>query len=257
MSRLRMLIEYDGTDYVGWQRQSNGVSVQQSVEEALSIAYGVSCIIHGAGRTDAGVHASGQCAHVELPAGAHQIPIEKAVVAINTRLPKDVRVLSVQHVHDGFHARFDAIWREYVYSIALEPSVFNRLTSWHPDLPYDRELFDEALTHMRGRHNFTAFSKSNPDTMSYVCDLQICQSRINGRILEVRLRADRFVYGMCRAVIGACMSVARQRLSIEDLTTLRDSAERRIPPALSPAHGLCLVGVGYPETESHVTPDVD
>ena len=247
MSRLRLLIEYDGTDYVGWQRQSNGVSVQQRVEEALSEAYGVPCTIHGAGRTDAGVHASGQCAHVELPDGAHEIPIEKAVVAINTRLPKDIRILGVDHVHDGFHARFDAIWREYIYSIALEPSVFNRRTSWHTDLPYDRDLFAEALANMRGRHNFTAFSKSNPSTTSYICDLQVSQTRINDDILEVRLRADRFVYGMCRAIVGACMSVARQRLSIKELTELRDSAQRRIPPSLAPAHGLCLVGVGYPD----------
>ncbi|MFM8771595.1 MAG: tRNA pseudouridine(38-40) synthase TruA [Candidatus Kapaibacterium sp.] len=247
MSRLRLLIEYDGTDYVGWQRQSNGVSVQQRVEEALSVAYGVPCIIHGAGRTDAGVHASGQCAHVELPDGAHEIPIEKAPVAINTRLPKDIRILGVEQVHDSFHARFDAIWREYVYSIALVPRVFNRRTSWHTDLPYDRDLFAEALASMRGQHNFTAFSKSNPSTTSYICDLQICQTSVNGDVLEVRLRADRFVYGMCRAIIGASMSVARKRLSIDELTTLHDSAQRLVAPSLAPAHGLCLVGVGYPD----------
>jgi tRNA pseudouridine38-40 synthase len=247
MSRLRMLIEYDGTDYVGWQRQTNGVSVQQRVEEALSVAYGVPCIIHGAGRTDAGVHASGQCAHTELPEGAHEIPIEKVAVALNTRLPKDIRILGVDHVHDGFHARFDAVWREYVYSIALRPSVFNRRTSWHPEVPFDRDLFEQALQVMRGRHNFTAFSKSNPATTSYICDLQTCQATINGDILEVRLRADRFVYGMCRAIIGACMSFARQRFTVAQLTNLRDSGSRSVAPSLAPANGLCLTGVGYPE----------
>ena len=105
---------------------------------------------------------------------------------------------------------------------------------------------------MRGRHNFTAFSKSNPSTTSYICNLQVSQTRINNDMLEVQLRADRFVYGMCRAIIGACMSVARQRLSINELTELRDSAQRRIPPSLAPAHGLCLVGVGYPDpSDSH------
>lgn len=245
MPRLRLLIEYDGTDYVGWQRQPNGVSVQQRVEEALTVAYGAPCTIHGAGRTDAGVHASGQCAHTELPEGAHEIPIEKAAVALNTRLPKDIRILSVERVHDAFHARFDAIWREYVYSIAVNPSVFNRRTSWHPEAPFDRDLFEQALQVMRGRHDFTAFSKSNPATSSYICDLQTSQAIINGDILEIRLRADRFVYGMCRGVIGASMSVARQRFTLDQLAELRDSASRSVAPSLAPAHGLCLTGVGY------------
>lgn len=247
MPRLRLLIEYDGTNYVGWQRQTNGVSVQQRIEEALTVAYGVQCIIHGAGRTDAGVHASGQCAHAELPEGAHQIPINKVAVAINTRLPKDIRILQAERVHDSFHARFDAVWREYVYSIALKPSVFTRLTSWDPEAPFDRDLFEQALQVMRGRHDFTAFSKSNPDTSSYVCNLQTCQATINGDVLEVRLRADRFVYGMCRAIIGACMSVARQRFTLDQLTSMRDSASRTVAPLLAPAHGLCLTAVGYPE----------
>ena len=249
MSRLRMIIEYDGTNYVGWQRQTNGISVQQRIEEALRSAYGVPCTIHGAGRTDAGVHARGQCAHTDLPSGAYDIPVSKASLAINRNLPKDIRIRDVQLVHDTFHARFDATWREYVYSIALRPSVFNRRTSWHLETPFDQVLFEEALSKVSGRHDFTAFSKSNPDTSSYTCNLMIVDAQTNGDVLDVQLRADRFVYGMCRGVIGACMSVARQRITIDELVNLRDSAARVVAPIMAPAHGLCLVGVGYPEDD--------
>lgn len=245
MPRLALLIEYDGTAYAGWQRQNNGITVQQRVEQSLRATYGEECSIHGAGRTDAGVHASGQVAHVELSVHAHDVPINKVAVALNTRLPKDIRINNVAVVSPTFHARFDAQWREYIYTIALTESVFDRLYCWHPDVPFQSELLLDALHIMVGEHDFTAISKCNPATKSYICDVTACEGRITHDLIEIRIRANRFVYGMCRAIVGAAMNVARGHSSLSQLRDQLASGSRHKAPSIVPAHGLRLSSVGY------------
>lgn len=245
MQRIALLIEYDGTPYAGWQRQHNGITVQQRVEEALSATYGQTCIIHGAGRTDSGVHASGQVAHVQLTDHAHNIPIEKVAVALNTRLPKDIRIRDVAVVADDFHARFDAVWREYVYTIALTESVFQRHFAWHPEVPFRTDVLLEALSVMVGAHDFTAISKHNPATKSYICSVDTCIGDIHEDMITIRVRANRFVYGMCRAIVGVAMSAARGQLSIHGVQELLRSQSRQKAPIIVPAQGLNLLAVGY------------
>ncbi len=251
MQRIALLIEYDGARYAGWQRQRNGITVQQRVEEALTKTYGHTCIIHGAGRTDAGVHASGQVAHIQLHEQAHNIPLEKLPVALNTRLPFDVRVRAATSVHDEFHARFSAIWREYIYTITTSDSVFHRHYAWNPEIPFSADTLREALEVMIGEHDFTAISKHNPDTKSYVCNVDTCSLSIDGSLMQIRIRANRFVYGMCRAIVGVAMSVARGRMTPNDLRDLLATKQRQKAPIIVPAHGLNLHAIGY---ESEIFP---
>jgi tRNA pseudouridine38-40 synthase len=251
MQRIALLIEYDGTRYAGWQRQSNGVTVQQHVEQALTKTFGHECIIHGAGRTDAGVHASGQVAHTQLYDHAHRIPLDKVPIALNTRLPFDIRIKEVAHVSDNFHARFDAIWREYVYTITTSDSVFQRHFAWNPKLPFQTDLLRDALNVMLGEHDFTAISKHNPATTSYVCTVQKCEMQETSSQLMIRIRANRFVYGMCRAMVGVAMSVARKRITVDDLTHLLQSRVRERAPIIVPAHGLNLESIGYANNIFH------
>ena len=248
MQRIALRIEYDGTRYAGWQRQSNGITAQQCVEQALTKTFGHQCVVHGAGRTDAGVHASGQVAHTQLHEHAHQIPLEKVRVALNTRLPFDIRVRDVARVPDQFHARFDAIWREYVYTITTSDSVFHRHYAWNPEIPFQLDLLREALDVMRGEHDFTAVSKHNPGTKSYICNVQKCELQETNSLITIRIRANRFVYGMCRAMVGVAMSVARKRITVNDLEQLLLSRVREKAPIIVPAHGLNLESIGYPNT---------
>jgi tRNA pseudouridine38-40 synthase len=191
------------------------------------------------------VHASGQVAHVELTQDAHNIPIDKVAVALNTRLPKDIRIKNVASVPENFHARFDAVWREYTYSIALTENVFQRHHAWHPEVPFRSDTLLEALSIMEGTHDFTAISKHNPDTRSYVCNVTICEGKIDNDLVQIRIRANRFVYGMCRAIVGVAMSAARGQLAFDDIRHLLQSKSRQRAPIIVPAHGLNLCAVSY------------
>jgi tRNA pseudouridine38-40 synthase len=244
--RLALLIEYDGTRYCGWQRQSNGVSIQEKIEHALTQTYGHACVLHGSGRTDAGVHGFGQTAHTVLDYHANRIPLHKVTTALNTRLPDDIRIRKVAEVPDTFHARYDAIWREYRYLISTSNSVFLRHYSWQILYPFDLDRLSEALSIMQGAHDFTAFSKHNPSTQSYICNVQLCEIAYAEKNLEIRIRANRFVYGMCRAIIGAAVETARGgSTSLSDLRLRLESKTRIRAPYLAPAKGLRLEHVAY------------
>jgi tRNA pseudouridine38-40 synthase len=242
---LALLIEYEGTHYAGWQNQPNGRSVQSVIEEAVSTAFGTTVPVIGSGRTDAGVHARGQVAHVQLHADAHAIPIHKVPIALNTRLPRDVRIRAAAEVDPDFHARYGAQRREYVYRIAKQFSVFTRAFAWTPDLPYSSEVLADALTVFEGTHDFTAISKHNPDTRSYTCAVEHCRLEDHNEDLVIRIRADRFVYGMCRAIVGTAMSVARGKISRTQALDLLGAATRNGQAPLAPPDGLILNRVRY------------
>jgi len=247
MLPLALLIEYDGTDYIGWQVQPSGESVQSVVQNAVMKAYGCVVSIVGAGRTDAGVHAIGQVAHVHLPGDANVIPLHKARIAINVQMPKDVRIRQVAEVEPTFHARYGPDWREYVYTIAFEERALRRRTEWCPLMTYDPTKLADAATVFEGQHDFTSFSKANADTRSYVCRVDICRVEYHADRVVVRIRADRFVYGMCRAIVGAMMDVARGKRTPEELRAALSVRDRVHASPLAPPAGLILNRVHYPE----------
>ncbi|MBU3741738.1 MAG: tRNA pseudouridine(38-40) synthase TruA [Candidatus Kapabacteria bacterium] len=241
---LALLIEYDGTDYAGWQIQPNGMSVQQRIESAMFDAFGVPCGIVGSGRTDSGVHARGQVAHTRVTDG-HDIPIAKIPVALNVRLPRDIRIRDAAEVDADFHARFGAIRREYVYVISREASVFHRRFAWKPEIPYDEGLLGNAAREFVGRHDMTTYSKHNHVIENHVCDITTCIVEPESDRLLIRIAADRFVYGMCRCIVGAMMDVARKKLPLHAIAEYREARDRSMQSPIAPAHGLILNRVSY------------
>lgn len=246
MQHLALCIEYDGTSYAGWQRQNNAVTIQECIETALMLCYGVTVNVVGAGRTDAGVHARGQVAHVSIPDTAPVIPVEKVPIALNTRLPEDIRIRAATAADHDLHARYSAMQREYVYRISTHHSVFTRKYVWTPDLPFTEDRLHDALGCFIGTHDFTPFSKHNPDTPSYICSVSECTLEKNTHELRIRIRSNRFVYGMCRAIVGAAYTVARGKTSLEDLRTALASGVRGSQMPLAPPHGLFLNRITYP-----------
>lgn len=243
---LALLIEYDGTDYAGWQIQPNGPSIQQAVASAITAAFGVPSSVVGSGRTDSGVHARGQVAHVHIRDG-HAIPIEKVCLALNMQLPKDIRIRDVQEVEASFHARYGPIRREYVYVIAREESVFHRRFAWKPEIPYDEGLLGNAAREFLGKHDMTTYSKRNSAIENYVCDVTTCRVEPESDRLVIRIAADRFVYGMCRCMVGAMMDVARKHIDLSEIADRRRALDRSLQSSIAPAHGLILNKVSYPD----------
>lgn len=243
---LALLVEYDGTEYAGWQNQPNAPTIQAALEYAVRMIYGVNIPVVGSGRTDAGVHARGQVVHVDLPNGAHQLHESKITSALNSKLPPDIRIRKGRILETPFHARYDAIRREYRYYISKEKSVFSRRFSWAPSLPFDSSLLHEAAEVFKGCFDFTTFSKLNESTTSYVCNVLECSVHDTPEQIEIVIAADRFVYGMCRSIVGAMMSVARGRRSTYDISCALEAQDRSLQEVLAPAKGLVLTRVTYP-----------
>jgi tRNA pseudouridine38-40 synthase len=242
---LALAMEYDGTNYAGWQRQPNGVTIQELVENACFDVFGVPCTVVGSGRTDSGVHARLQVAHVHVHNG-NAVPVERVALALNANLPRDVNIRDVQDVEHTFHARYSPIWREYVYLLTHQHSVFTH--RFHHLLPRscNVERLETALDVFVGDHDFSTFSKHNPDTRSYRCNVLCCRLESHTTHLLIRLRANRFVYGMCRTIVGAALDAARGAVSPAELQAAMAQKCRAHQRPLAPAHALILNRVTYP-----------
>ncbi len=248
MKTLVLRIEYDGTNYSGWQRQKNAVSVQQRLEESLARFIDTEPSVVAGGRTDTGVHARGQVAHVKLGSEL-KIPAGKLTKVINAGLPRDIMVSGASIIEGPFHARFDAVAREYSYTVCFEDSVFNRLYSYFPGYPIDRELLVQSAEAFRGRHDFTTFSKFNPETKHYFCNVKKCEWKKAGRgKMVLRILSDRFVYGMVRALTGAMLDVARGKRTIDGVSSALEQADRSLISPMAPPNGLVLEKIYYPKS---------
>jgi len=242
---LIMEIEYDGTRYAGWQRQTNALAVQEVVEKALSAAFNRPLTCIGAGRTDAGVHARGQVAHSILRQKSN-IPDEKIVTAVNSNLPEDICIRRAGLVDYKFHATSDAIAREYSYSIHTRRSVFLRHFSNYYKYNINLDKLDEAAAVFVGKHDFTTFSKNNAETKSYTCNIEFCYwDKIDDTHRVMHIKADRFVYGMVRALVGVMVDYARDRRTLEEIKSSLAEADRgKLGPLVTP-EGLVLEKVYY------------
>lgn len=243
---LLIRVEYDGTNYSGWQIQPNAPSIQQELERAWYKLTGVQTGVFGAGRTDAGVHGRGQIAHIRLE-DDFRIPEHKIAIAFNSRLPKDIRIAAVQITERDVQARFDAIAREYSYLISTQESVFYRNFCWQVRFPFDVHRLHDAARLFLGVHNFTTFSKINHDTKNYVCSVSECSWTELKHGAKLRIKADRFVYGMVRSLVGVMMDIARNRRTVEEVSSSLDLQDRRFISPLAPPEGLVLEKVYYPD----------
>lgn len=243
--RYRLVIAYRGAGYAGWQRQTNAVGVQQRVEEALAEVLGATVAIHGAGRTDAGVHAAGQVAHFSC---AKPVSTGALVHGVNRFLPEDVRVLRADEVAAGFHARKSATAKEYRYrgtrAEVLSPLVAPFSIRVEPTI--DVAEMRRAIRGLPGRHDFTAFATSGGAHRDPRRTVFAAEWEERGDDLELRVVGDGFLRGMVRALAGTLLEVGRHRRSVDEFLRLLSGAPRSAAGPNAPPQGLTLVRVFYP-----------
>jgi tRNA pseudouridine38-40 synthase len=242
MTRFRCTIEYDGTDFVGWQRQTNGRSVQGVIEELIARQFGRSVTVHGAGRTDSGVHARGQVAHFELETVLSADTLKRA---LNAGLPADVYIRDLSIAHADFHARYSAASRSYRYTIANEPSVLDRRFVYVHHGSIDVDAMRGVLPAFLGMHDFTAFSKHNEGMRNHRCHVFAADwEKAPGRLMFT-ITANRFLTGMVRALVGGMLMVGRGKWTQDQFRDVLTSRDRARIPMLAPAQGLVLESVSY------------
>jgi tRNA pseudouridine38-40 synthase len=247
---LRLDLEYDGTDFVGWQIQSRGRSVQGELRRALSRLLQEETTPVGSGRTDAGTHALGQVAHVHT---ASRLGAETIHRGLNSLLPPDIAVTACREVGDDFHARYSALSKRYRYRIATARPALERRFVWPLYRQLDLDRLSEAASLLTGTHHFAAFCKQDPQPERYDCQVLGSGWRRRGPELVYEVEANRFLRHMVRILVGTMVEVGlgqRPVSSLPPLLTPCTGAEARERRALAgptvPARGLCLVSLTYP-----------
>ena len=244
--RFLLTVSYDGTNYVGWQRQKNGLSVQQVLEEALEKLLGGPVRVTGASRTDAGVHALGQRAHLDSATG---IPAEKLPFALNTMLPGDVRVLQGLRVPDSLHARFSVSGKTYRYQIHNSPhaSALYRNLSAHVPVRLDERRMDEACRVLLGTHDFAAFAAAGGSAKTTVRTITEIRVERMGEEVFLTVSGNAFLYNMVRIIAGTLIDIGHGKLPPESLQKALDTGDRLQLGVTAPPQGLTLMEVRYPE----------
>ncbi len=247
MRRILLTVEYDGTAYAGWQRQINGLAVQQVIEDALSSACGHPVTVTGASRTDAGVHALDQKAHFDTDS---LIPPDKYPFVLNTLLPPDIRVLEGREVPAGFHARFLTSGKTYTYRIwnARHGSAMRRNTHWHIPVPLDDAPVRTALETLIGKHDFSAFQAAGGTAKTTVRTLRSADLKICGNEWILIVSGDAFLYNMVRIIAGTIAEIGLGRLGTDAFCRAFETKNRLDLGMTAPAHGLELTRVFYPDT---------
>jgi tRNA pseudouridine38-40 synthase len=246
----KLTIQYDGTEFCGWQAQAEGRSVQGELERALSLLEGRDVVLHGAGRTDAGVHAEGQVASVRM---GREFRPETLRAAINGNVGRDVRVVGVEVVAEDFHARFSARGKTYCYRVFNERvmSPFWLRYAHHEARPLDLEAMRRVASVFVGEHDWTAFSAAQAEVKTRVRTLtrldveEFYCPRGRGRMIEVRASADGFLRYMVRSIAGALLAAGRGETGAETVRRALETRARHSSAATAPAHGLTLVEVVY------------
>ena len=244
LRRFKLIVEYDGTDYCGWQRQINGPSVQQVLEETLSRLTGETIAVTGSRRTDAGVHAMGLCAHFD---SATRIPPEKIAFALNTMLPPDIRVRESGKAPEGFHARYSACGKVYRYRFfnSRHDCAIGRQYAAHVPLQLDVERMNEEAQALCGTHDFEAFAASGSVVKSTVRTIYRVQVRRLGDEVELLVLGDGFLYNMVRIIAGTLMEVGTGKREPGAIAKAIETRDRLALGQTAPAKGLTLMRVLY------------
>ena len=244
--RLKLTVAYDGAAFAGWQSQAHRNTVQDTLEHAFQKISGTRIRVHGAGRTDAGVHALAQCAHVDLP--DRRLSLERWTKALNSTLPPAIRILRCQFMPQNFHARFSATGKLYRYRIwaapILPPLKFGR--AWHISSPLDVDLLKTAGKKFVGTHDFAVFAanrgQKEQDTMRTIWSVQI---RRSGPRIAIEIAGDGFLYKMVRLMVGAMTQVALNKMNVEEIGARLKSGHAEGSRFVAPAKGLYLVKIWY------------
>ncbi|MGJ5642034.1 tRNA pseudouridine(38-40) synthase TruA [Formosa sp. S-31] len=243
--RYFLELSYNGKAYHGWQNQPNAISVQEVIEKGLSLLLKAPTSIVGAGRTDAGVHASQMFAHFDTESLLNEAQL---TYKLNAFLPKDIAIHRVFRVQPEAHTRFDAVSRSYLYRIALEKNVFNFEEAYYLKPKLDIDKMNTASGILLEYRDFQCFSKSNTDVKTYNCDIKQAGFSVVKDELHFTITADRFLRNMVRAIVGTLINIGIGKLQIEDLHRIISSKNRSEAGYSVPAQGLYLTKVEYPES---------
>lgn len=241
---FKLIIEYDGSDYCGWQRQPKQSSIQETLESVLQRMTRESITLHGSGRTDAGVHALGQTAHFKCRTRLSPEELQKGM---NRLLPGDIAVRSCQAVPLDFHARFSSRWKRYRYRICNQPikQAVGRQYAWQIFRPLDITAMVQGTRHLVGQYDFKSFESSGSPRAQTVRDVMEASWQMKNDHLEFDIRANGFLRYMVRNIVGTLVAVGMGKMEADDIPALLTATDRRLAPATAPPHGLFLVHVEY------------
>lgn len=244
MRRIRLIISYDGTAYVGWQTQKNGLSVQALLENAVLSVTSESVTVQGSGRTDSGVHARAQVAHFDTES---RMPADKFSFALNTRLPHDIRVIHSEETTADFHSRFSAKHKEYRYTLYLSPheNVFLKRFALHVHTQPNADKMDKAATAFLGTHDLIAFKSTGTTIDNTVRTIFTSEWERKGPVWTYRVSGNGFLYNTVRIFVGTMLEIGNGTLPEDAIEQAFSSGNREMAGPTAPAHGLTLWRVTY------------
>jgi tRNA pseudouridine38-40 synthase len=241
---IRLILAYDGSKYHGFQRQNNGITIQEVLEECIGKITGERINIIGSGRTDAGVHAKGQVVNFVTES---RIPIKRFPYAINSVLPKDIAVMEAGEEALEFHARFDAKGKTYQYILHndLLPDVFMRKYAWHVREKLEFAKLQDGAKYFIGKHDFAAFCAAGSSVKTTVRTIRELTVNPCGDKIVITVTADGFLYNMVRIIVGTLVEVGKGKIPVEELETILAQRNRKLAGPTAPPHGLYLMRVYY------------
>lgn len=244
MRTIKITIEYDGTHYCGWQLQPNGVSIQEKITKAISQITGEKSTLHGSGRTDAGVHAQGQCASFRTHSN---IPIQRMATALNTYLPEDIAVVAAEDREEGFHARYSALGKKYTYQINFCPvrSPLSRLFSWHLRQVPDIEKMRQTLALFQGTHDFVSFRASRSNVTDTVRTIWTANLILEDDGCRISFEGNGFLYKMVRMLVASTVEVGLGKKNLLEIEERLIGKEIKNHKYTAPPQGLFLEKVYY------------
>lgn len=244
MQTIKLTLEYDGTNYAGWQRQADQPTVQAVLEQVIGQVTQATLAVVGAGRTDSGVHALGQVASFRTE---RRLTPAEWMRALNGLLPDDICVRSVEFVPDDFHARYSAMGKLYEYRILNRPdrSALDRDRAWHLRTALDQHAMGEAAECLIGRQDFSSFQGSPTDTRTPVCHMRQLSIRTKSDLIRIEVYADRFLKQMVRAMVGTLVEVGLGKRPAASLRDILAARSRSAAGRTAPPHGLYLIRVDY------------
>jgi len=242
MRNIKLVLEYDGTDFYGWQLQPKDRTVQGVLQSSLKQLLRELPTIYASGRTDAGVHALGQVVNFKTE---NQLTLDSIQNGVNSYLPADVRVLSIEEADEEFHSRYDAVTRTYRYVIAKKMLAVGRQYSWFCKYKLDLGKIRKASEFLIGEHSFEAFAKLNEEEKHYLCNVESVRWQESEEDFSFTISANRFLHHMIRIIVGTMIDVGRGKLLPGDIRDILSSGDRRRAGSVVAAHGLFLVRVDY------------
>lgn len=248
MRRIALTIGYDGTEYAGWQRQENGLAVQQVIEDVIEKLFHEQVHVMGSGRTDAGVHARGQVAAFDFK---HPIPVERLKMALNANLPDDIRIYQVWEAEAEFHPRFNAKRKTYAYRFINGEIMPPEMRKYHTLVkePLNIEKMQEALKLLEGEHDFLAFRSSGGMNLSTVRTIYSAVLKEEGEGYRIEVTGNGFLYNMVRIIAGTLFEIGKGKLGLECITKALTTGRRELLGPTAPGTGLMLMKVDYTEED--------